>query len=391
MARFSRVERQITMPTLAVPKEPDAGEHRVALVPLVLPNLIEAGFDITIEAGAGMSAHITDAEYSDRGAAMVADRAELLAGADVVATVRGLLGGDGFRAMRAGAALVGLLDPLANPAMRELAEHGLTAFAMELMPRITRAQSMDALSSMATLAGYRAVILAAQAVPRLFPLMMTAAGTLTASRVFVLGAGVAGLQAIATARRLGAVVDAYDVRPAVKEQVESLGANFVALELEAGQAEDAGGYATAQAHDFYERQEALLSDRLSQADAVITTALVPGRDAPKLISAASIERMRPGAVIVDLAAERGGNSELTEPGRTVERFGVTIIGPIQLAAEVPVHASQMYARNISSFVQLLIRDGELTFDQEDEIVRSTLVAHRGELVNPMVRKSLGEA
>jgi NAD(P) transhydrogenase subunit alpha len=272
--------------------------------------------------------------------------------------------------------------------MKELAARKLTVFSMELMPRTTRAQSMDALSSMATIAGYKAVLAAADASPKLFPMFMTAAGTITPARVFVLGAGVAGLQAIATARRLGAVVEAFDIRPAVKEEVESLGAKFVQLELETEEAQDAGGYATAQSEDFYRRQQELMAERIKNSDVVITTAAVPGKKSPVLISEEVVAGMRTGSVIIDLAAEKGGNCAVTKPGEKIVHQGVIVIGPVNLPAEVPVHASQMYAKNISTFLLHMIKEGKLELDMEDEITKGAMVAHGGQLVHEAVLSAL---
>jgi NAD(P) transhydrogenase subunit alpha len=285
--------------------------------------------------------------------------------------------------------VVGFMDPLGSPeGIRALAGTGATAFAVELVPRITRAQSMDALSSMATIAGYKAVILAADTLPQLFPMLMTAAGTIVAARVFVIGAGVAGLQAIATARRLGAVVEAYDVRPAVKEQVLSLGAKFVELPLAAGDAQDKGGYAKAMDEEFYRRQRETMARVVAQSDVVIATAAVPGRKAPVLITGAMVTGMKPGSVIVDLAAEQGGNCELTRPGESVVRDGVSVLGPVNVAASIPYHASQMYAKNVGNFVRQMVKDGALSIDTADEILRETLVTQGGEVVSPKLREAL---
>jgi NAD(P) transhydrogenase subunit alpha len=285
---------------------------------------------------------------------------------------------------------VGFLDPLASPqGVQSFAARGATAFALELLPRTTRAQAMDVLSSAATVVGYKAVLLAAGALPRMFPMMMTAGGTLTPARVFVIGGGVAGLQAIATARRLGAVVQAYDVRPAVKEQVESLGGKFVELPIEAGDAQDAGGYAKAMDESFYRRQREMMAKVIAACDVVISTAAVPGKKAPVLITAEMVDGMPPGSIVVDVAAEQGGNCEVTRAGENVVRNGVTVMGPVNLAATVPNHASQMYARNVSAFLTLIVKDGALKVDTTDEIVRETLVARGGEVVHPKVRESLG--
>ena len=379
---------------VAVLKEKYPNEKRVALIPRDVSTLVKAGADVVVESGAGSQAFHEDEEFASQGARIESDRQRLLSEADVLLVVRGPGSDPDFAAtdldvLRAGTALVGFLEPLAAPEiMQSLAERRLAVFSMELMPRITRAQSMDALSSMATIAGYKAVLLAAQHSPRMFPLMMTAAGTLTPARLLVLGAGVAGLQAIATARRMGAVVEAYDVRPAVKEQVESLGARFVELKLDAGDAETSGGYAAAQSEEFYRRQRDLLAEHLSESDVVITTAAVPGKQAPMLISEEMFTRLRPRSVIVDLAAEKGGNCALTEAGKRVVRNGVTVIGPTNLPSEVSVHASQMYSKHVSAFLGEILKDGSLHLDLGDEIVRGTLVAHDGRLVHLAVIEAL---
>ena len=364
---------------IAVPRELRQGEARVALVPDAAARLVADGFAVEVERGAGLPSHADDRAFQAGGVRVVDDRADLLSDADVVLTVRGLGGADhdsfarDLAAVPSGAAVVGLLDPYdREDRIQALADRGVLAFALELMPRIARAQSMDVLSSMSTITGYQAVLLAAQAAPRMFPLMMTAAGTLAAARVFVLGAGVAGLQAIATARRLGAVVQAYDVRPAVREQVESLGAAFVSFDVD-DTGETAGGYAMAQSQESYARQQTMLAAALREVDVVITTALVLGRRAPILITAAAVSGMRRGSVIVDLAAERGGNCELCEPGQTVVRDGVSILAPLNLASAAPVHASQMYARNISTFLRHVASPDGLALDEHDEIVRATLM------------------
>jgi NAD(P) transhydrogenase subunit alpha len=378
----------------AVPRESFPGERRVALVPKDVAALSKAGLQLVIESGAGAAALHQDGEYEAQGARVEPDRKRLFAEADIVLTVHGPGSHREFPqadldALKSGAAIVGFLDPLDDPAMtKALAERGLTLFSMELMPRITRAQSMDALSSMATVSGYKAVLLAANAAPRMFPMLMTAAGTVTAARVFVLGAGVAGLQAIATARRLGGVVDGYDVRPAVKEQVESLGARFVVLDVKTDQAESAGGYAKAQSEEFYRRQQQLLGEHLRAMDVIITTAAVPGKKAPVLITAEMVAGLRPGTVIVDLAAERGGNCALTKPGETVDHHGVLILGPMNLPSEAPAHASQLYSKNVATFLAHLVKDGALRLDEADEIVSGTLVSRGGKVVHPMVLQAL---
>lgn len=376
--------------TVGVPKETFPGERRVALIPAALPPLIKAGAEIYIETGAGSEAGFPDEAYAERGARIVASRAELFEKAEVVLQVRCYganleAGRQDLERMRPGQTLIGFWEPLSVPeAVEEAAGAGITAFAMELMPRITRAQSMDALSSMATIAGYKAVLLAAERLPKMFPLLMTAAGTLAPAKVFVLGAGVAGLQAIATARRLGAVVEAYDVRPAVKEQVESLGAKFLELPLETAGVEDKSGYAKALDEEFYRRQRELMARAVAEHDVVITTAAVPGRRAPVLVTRDMVRAMRPGSVIVDLAAERGGNCELTRPGETVIEGGVTVLGLLNLPSTVPVHASQMYARNISTFLLSMVKEGRLAPDANDQIVRETMIVDRGQVVHPQL-------
>ncbi|MCC6731244.1 MAG: Re/Si-specific NAD(P)(+) transhydrogenase subunit alpha [Chthonomonadales bacterium] len=380
---------------VGVPKETYPGERRVALVPAAVGQLAKAGLQVALEPGAGAGAGFADAEYTAAGAALIESRAELFRGAQAIAQVRGL-GADpeGSAAdlglMRAGQIVVATMDPLAHPeTLRDAAPRGIAAFALELLPRITRAQSMDVLSSQANLAGYKAVLLAADALPKIFPMMMTAAGTLSPSRVLVIGAGVAGLQAIATARRLGAVVSAYDVRPAVKEQVESLGARFVELALEAGESQDTGGYARAMDEAFYKRQAELMGKVVAESDVVITTAAVPGQAAPKLVAREHVERMRPGSVVVDIAAERGGNCEVTRPGETVVHRGVSVIGPLNLPSTLANHASQLYARNVATFLAHILKDGALRPADDDPIARETLVVAGGEVVHPRIRERLG--
>ena len=369
---------------IGVPTERFTGEHRVALVPASIAPLKKAGLDVIIERGAGDRAGFPDAAYTDKGA-LPGSREDVFA-SDVVLQVRA---GD-FGSMRSGQVVIAMADPLGGPeAIRDIASRGVTAFALELIPRITRAQSMDVLSSMATIAGYKAVVLAAGTLPRMFPLLTTAAGTVTPAHVFIVGVGVAGLQAIATARKLGAVVEAYDVRPAVKEQVQSVGAKFVELPLETAQAEDKGGYATAQDETFYQRQREMMARVVAANDVVITTAVVPGKKAPVLVTADMVRGMAPGSVVVDLAAERGGNCELTRPDQVVVERGVTILGPTNLPSTVPYHASQMYAKNVTTFLLHLVKNGVLTLDTSDEIVRDTLVAKGGEVVNTRVRQALG--
>jgi H+-translocating NAD(P) transhydrogenase subunit alpha len=388
---------------VGVPKEIYPGERRVALTPMVVPMLAKAGLEVVIEAGAGVAAGYPDAQYQDKGAKVLPDRAAVFGQADIVVQVLGHGANDkngesDLRLMRRGQALIGFLRPLGTPTkdgksdaskLQEIAQTGITAFAVELMPRTTRAQSMDALSSMASIAGYKAVLEVADTLPRIFPMMTTAAGTITPSRVLIIGVGVAGLQAIATARRLGAVVSAYDVRPAAKEQVQSLGARFVELPLETQDAQDARGYAKAQDEAFYAKQRELLGRTVAENDAVITTAVVPGKKAPVLVTAEMVKGMVPGSVILDLAAERGGNCEITRAGEAVVVNGVTVIGPINLASGVPHHASQMYARNLTSFLTNLVKDGKMRPPESDDIIRDTLVTQGGEVVNARVRESLG--
>jgi NAD(P) transhydrogenase subunit alpha len=365
-------------------------------VPGAVSVLTKAGAQILMEAGAGARAGFPDSEYVEKGVRIAASRQEVFAAADVMLQVRGSGANPEAAAAdlalyRRGQTVIGFGEPLtAADAARELAARGVTFLAMELMPRITRAQSMDALSSMATIAGYKAVLIAADNLQRMFPMLMTAAGTLAPARVLVIGAGVAGLQAIATARRLGAVVSGYDIRSAVKEQIESLGARFVVLDVEAGGAEDKGGYAKAMGEDFYRRQREALGAVLAENQVVIATAAVPGKKAPILITREMAARMAPGSVIVDIAAERGGNCESTRPGEVVEEGGVRIFGPVNLASTIPYHASQMYAKNISTFLKYLIgNDGALALNREDEIVRETLVTDAGEVVHPRVRELVG--
>jgi NAD(P) transhydrogenase subunit alpha len=368
------------------------GERRVALVPAVIPALAKAGVSVVMQAGAGASAGFPDAAYADKGAEVLGSAAEVVARAELLLRVRISppstgAGQQDLVLLRPGQALVAFLDPLNEPELSQaLATRGVTAFSMELMPRITRAQSMDALSSMATIAGYKAVLLAANTLPRLFPMLTTAAGTITPARVFVVGAGVAGLQAISTARRLGAPVEAYDVRPAAKEQVQSVGARFVELPLEASDAEDKGGYAKAQDESFYRRQREVMAKVVAGSDVVITTAAIPGKRSPVLVTADMVAAMAPGSVIVDLAAERGGNCELTKADETVVAHGVTIFGPTNLPATVPYHASQMYAKNVTTFVTHLMKDGQLLVALDDEITRETLVARDGQVVHERLKR-----
>lgn len=377
---------------VGVPRETFPGERRVALVPAVVPNLTKAGLQVVVEAGAGFAAGYPDADYAAKGAKIVATRAEVFGAADIVVQVlcygsNDKTGKEDVSLYRRGQALIGFLRPLGSiETIQEIASKGVVSFSVELMPRTTRAQSMDVLSSMATICGYKAVVLAADTSPRIFPMLTTAAGTITPGRVFVIGAGVAGLQAIATARRLGAVASAYDLRPAAKEQVQSLGGRFVELPIEAKDAEDARGYARAQDEDFYKRQRELLGKVVAASDVVISAAVIPGKKPPILITKEMVASMAPGSVIVDLAGERGGNCELTRPGEIVVEHSVTIIGWFNLASTVPYHASQMYARNITAFLLHLAKDGKLQLDLADEIVRETLLTLSGEVANPRVRE-----
>jgi H+-translocating NAD(P) transhydrogenase subunit alpha len=380
---------------VGVPKEIYPGERRVALTPAVVPMLAKSGLEVAIETGAGAAAGYPDAQYQEKGAKILPNRAAVFAQADIIVQVlshgaNDKNGANDLLLLRRGQLLIGFLRPLASAeTVQQVAQTGATAFAVELMPRTTRAQSMDALSSMASIAGYKAVIAVADALPKIFPMMTTAAGTITPSRVLVIGAGVAGLQAIATARRLGSVVSAYDVRPAVKEQVQSLGGRFVELPLETGDAQDARGYAKAQDEAFYAKQRELLGKVIAENDAVITTAVVPGKKAPVLVTEAMVKGMAPGSVILDLASERGGNCELTRPGETVIVHGVTIIGAMNLAGTAPYHSSQVYARNLTSFLQNLVKDGQVRPAESDDIIRDTLLTKDGEVVNARVREMLG--
>ena len=380
---------------VAVPKESFPGETRVALIPSGVAPLKKAGLEIAVESSAGKAALHSDAEYEAAGARIETDRAALLGQADIVLLVRGP--GDfadypaaDLDAVKKGAAILAFLDPLGQPqTMQQLAARGLTLFSMELMPRTTRAQSMDALSSMASISGYKAVVMAAEHAPTMFPMMMTAAGTIKPTKVFVLGAGVAGLQAISTAKRLGAVVEGYDIRTEVREQIESLGARFVEIKVDVATQTGAGGYAAQQSAEYYQRQQELLGQHLAGLDVIITTAAVPGRKAPVLITEKMVQGLHPGTVIIDLAAERGGNCAMTQAGELVEYRGVKILGPINVPAQVPVHASQMYSRNIQTFLSHLVKEGRLQFNLADEITSGTLVAHEGKIAHPAVQKALG--
>ena len=380
---------------VGVAKETFPGERRVALVPAAVASLTGAGLEVVAETGAGREAGFPDELYEEKGATIVAGRGEVFEQADVICQVRTLganpqEGRADLELMRTDQVIVGLAEPLSDAEPTQaVAGQGVALFAMELMPRITRAQSMDVLSSQATVQGYKAVLLAADTLPRMFPMLMTAAGTLAPAKVFIMGAGVAGLQAIATARRLGGVVRAYDIRPAVKDEVESLGAKFLELELEVSGSEGKGGYAKAMDDQFYQKQQDLMTAAVAESDVVITTAAVPGKRAPVLVTEQMVEGMAPASVIIDLAAERGGNCELTRPDETVVAHGVTILGPTNLPATVPYHASQMYAKNISAFLLHLIEDGRLELDLDDEITQQTLLTRGGEIVQRRVRELLG--
>jgi len=379
---------------VGVPKETFPGENRVALIPDIVPLMAKKGIDVVVEEGAGANAGITDDAFTAKGAS-IASREDVFKKADVIFQIRtmganGDLGKSDLSLMRKGQIVVGTTESLGEPGLsKEMAETGATLFSLEMLPRITRAQSMDILSSMATIAGYKAVILAAAELPKIFPMFMTAAGTVAPAKVFVVGVGVAGLQAIATAKRLGAVVSAYDVRPVVKEQVESLGARFVEFDLAAEQSEDKGGYAKEMGEEFYKKQRELMGQVLAANDVVITTAAVPGKKAPILVTEEMVRGMHPGSVLVDLAAERGGNCESTKPGESTVVGDVLVLGPLNVPSTVPFHASQMYARNALTFLDNMIKDGALNLDMEDEIIRDTMVAKDGDVVSPRVRELLG--
>ncbi len=372
---------------IAVAKEIEVGERRVALVPDVVARLVKKGIEVLVASGAGEGSFFSDDAYSAVGAKIVSDPAQLWGEADLVLKVAPPKDAE-ITMMRSGSAVVGFLNPLGQPDVCEkLAAKGVTSFSMELIPRTSRAQSMDALSSQAGVAGYKATLIAAAAAPKFFPMLTTAAGTIRPAKVFVMGAGVAGLQAIATARRLGAVVEAFDIRPAVKEEVQSLGAKFVEIKLDEDTVAE-GGYAKEISEESKQRTQALVADIVAAADVVITTAQVPGRKAPVLVTAEMVAKMKPGAVIVDLAAEQGGNCALTQPGKDVVHNGVTIIGPINLPASMPVHASQMYAKNIATLVELMLDKGELKLNFADDIIDATCVTHSGEIRNQRVRDAL---
>jgi NAD(P) transhydrogenase subunit alpha len=374
---------------IAVLRETEAGEARVALMPDSVKKLVALNASVAIESGAGLGAARTDEDYRNAGASLSDDRNSLLASADVLVTLN-RPSPENLSRLRNGAVVLGFLRPLDEPqALEPAMAAGLTTFAMELIPRITRAQSMDALSSMATVAGYKAVVLAASSIPRMFPLLMTAAGTVPPARVLVLGAGVAGLQAIATARRLGAVVEAYDVRAAAGEQVRSLGATFLEVDLGGLKTEDAGGYAVELSEEALQRGRDLIAEHAKTADVVITTAQVPGRRAPLLVTEEAVNGMRRGAIVVDLAGATGGNCALSRADQTIERNGVMIMAPTNLPATVPVHASQLYSRNVTAFLSLLIKDGELNVDLNDDVVGPSCVTHAGKFFNQRVAAAVG--
>jgi NAD(P) transhydrogenase subunit alpha len=379
---------------IGVPKETFPGERRVAIVPDMVPALVKAGAEVLVEAGAGVGAGITDESFTQKGA-KISNRDDVFSKSNVVFQVRTFganpeAGRADLDKMRDGQIVIGFTESLGEPALsKEIAGRGVTLFSLEMLPRITRAQSMDVLSSMATVAGYKAVLFAAETLPKIFPMFMTAAGTIAPARVFVVGVGVAGLQAIATAKRLGAVVSAYDIRPAVKDQVTSLGAKFVEMELDTGDAEDKGGYAKAMDEEFYKKQREMMNKVVAENDVVITTAAVPGKKAPILVTEEMVKGMAPGSVVVDLAAERGGNCDLTKPGETVQVHGVSIMGPLNVPSTVPYHASQMYSKNITTFFQNLVKEGAIELNMEDEIIADTMVTKGGDVVSARVKELLG--
>lgn len=380
---------------IAVAKEIEVGERRVALVPDVVGKLVKQGLEVWVEAGAGDLSHFSDAAYESAGAQVLNDGARLWGEADVMLKVSPPReredGQSEIDRLRPGAVLISFLNPLGEPSrIQRLAERGVTAISMEMIPRTSRAQSMDALSSQAGVAGYQAALLGAAALPKFFPMLTTAAGTIPPAKVFVMGAGVAGLQAIATCRRLGAVVEAFDIRPAVKEEVQSLGAKFVEVNLEEDTVAE-GGYAKEISEAAKARSRQVITEHVKQADVIITTAQVPGKAAPILLTEEMVAQMKPGSVVVDLAAEQGGNCACTEPGKDVVKNGVTIMGPINLPSSLPIHASQMYAKNLTSLLQLMVKDGELALNFEDDIIASACVAHGGEIRNERVKAALTAA
>ncbi|AHJ29411.1 NAD(P) transhydrogenase alpha subunit [Nodularia spumigena CCY9414] len=377
---------------IAVAKEIEVCERRVALNPDTVARLIKQGLEVSVEAGAGERSYFSDSAYEAAGATIISDTAKLWGEADILLKVSPPQerenGGSEVELLKEGAVLISFLNPLGNPAVaQELANRQVTAFSMEMIPRTTRAQSMDALSSQASLAGYKAVLIAAAALPKYFPMLTTAAGTIAPAKVFIMGAGVAGLQAIATARRLGAVVEAFDIRPAVKEEVQSLGAKFVEVKLEE-ETTAAGGYAKEISEASKQRTQEVVAEHVKNADVVITTAQVPGRKAPRLVTEEMVAQMKPGSVIVDLAADQGGNCACTEAGKDIVWNGVTIIGPINLPSSMPIHASQLYSKNLTSLVQLLVKDKALQVDFADDIVNAACITHAGEIRNQRVRDAL---
>ena len=379
---------------IAVTRELVTGEKRVSLCPNNVQSLIEAGAELWIEHDAGAQAGFSDTDYQSVGAKIISDRDKLFAGADIILQVQGFGSNtenaeQDLKRLKAKQLIIGMMDPLAQPqAASQVAKTGATAIALEMVPRISRAQSMDVLSSMATLAGYRSVLLGAEAAPRILPMLMTAAGTLQPARVLIMGVGVAGLQACATAKRLGAVVEAYDVRPAAREQIISVGATPVELDLPTESSEGAGGYAKEQTEEFLELQRKLMTEVVARQDIIITTAAVPGAKSPILVTEEMLKAMKSGSVVVDMAAERGGNCELTKMGQTVVEHGVTILGPENMASDVAYHASQMYGKNIQNLLELILKDGNINLDFDDEIVAGTVVAHDGEVPHPHMRKLL---
>jgi len=390
------VTQDVPRKVVGVPRESFPGERRAALVPAQVAALVKAEFDVIVERAAGTRAGYLDDEYAEQGATLVDTREDVFGKADIICQVRTAganrhAGADDFGLLRDGQTLIGMCDPLGQPEiMQELAGKGVSIFSLELLPRITRAQSMDVLSSMASVAGYKAVLTSATLLPRMFPMMMTAAGTITPGRVFVLGAGVAGLQAIATAKRLGAVVWAYDIRPAVKEEVLSLGAKFLELDLvKSTEDKQSGGYAQQMDEEFYRKQREAMTKQIAESDVIITTAAVPGRKAPVLVTKEMVKGMPPGSVIIDIAAEQGGNCELTKANEVIVEHGVTIDGTINLPATVPYHTSQMYAKNVVTFLLHLQKENAIDGDSEDEIVQDTLVTRGGEVLNGRVRDALG--
>ncbi|MFP4102882.1 Re/Si-specific NAD(P)(+) transhydrogenase subunit alpha [Coleofasciculus sp.] len=374
---------------IALVKEIEVGENRVALIPDIVARLVKQGLEIWVENGAGEASFFSDRAYEEAGATLVSDPGKLWAEADVIVKV-GIPKDDEINQMREGSTLISFLSPLGKPEVaQKLANRKVTAFSMELIPRTSRAQSMDALSSQAGVAGYKAVLIAAAALPKFFPMLTTAAGTIKPSKVFILGAGVAGLQAIATARRLGAMVEAFDIRPAVKEEVQSLGAKFVEVDLQEDTVAE-GGYAKEVSDAAKQRTQEVIAEQVKQSDVVITTAQVPGKKAPLLVTEEMVEQMSPGSVIVDLAAEQGGNCAVTEAGKDIVRHGVTVIGPINVPSSMPTHASQMYAKNISTLLQYLVKEGQLQLNFEDDIVDSTCITHGGEIRNQRVKDALSQ-